>query len=96
MTIPVVPEKGVEFPLEILRAGDYDIVAVVNERFTSRPYPLRIVRPDLEAYGLESTLSGPHRKFDGENRQLSIPGRSSERSRDRRGFRASTVEGDRS
>ncbi len=96
MTIPVVPERGVEFPLEILSAGDYDIVAVVNERFTSDPYPLSIVRPDLEAYGRESTGPGPHRKFDGEKPQLSFPGRGSERSRDRRGFRAGREEGERS
>ncbi len=96
MTIPVVPEKGVEFPLEILRAGDYDIVAVVNERFTSRPYPLAIVRPDLKAYGRESTGPGPHRKFDGEKRRLSFPGRGSERSRDRRRFRVGRAKGERS
>ncbi len=81
--------------LEILSAGDYDIVAVVNERFTSGPYPLTIVRPDLEAYGRESTIPGRHRRFDGENLQ-SFPGRGSERSRDRRGFRAGREEGDRS
>ena len=96
MTIPVVPERGVEFPLEILRAGDYDIVAVVNGRFISGPYPLALVRPDLEAYGRESTMPGPHRTFDGENRRLSIPGRGSERSRDRRGFRSGRAKGERS
>lgn len=47
MTIPVVPERGVEFPLEILRAGSYHIVAVVNDRFSSPPYPLEILRPDV-------------------------------------------------
>lgn len=68
LTIPVVPEQGVEFPLEILTAGDYDIVAVVNERFSSGPYPLAIVRPDLEAVGTGSTIPGSHRTFDGETR----------------------------
>ncbi len=96
MTIPVVPEKGVEFPLEILRAGDYDIVAVVNERFTSRPYPLAIVRPDLGSSGGESTIPGAHRRFEGETRPLPLLGRGSERSRAWRGFRAGRKEGQRS
>jgi hypothetical protein len=47
LTVPIVPEKGVEFPLEILREGKYEIVAVVNERHASRPWPLQISRPDL-------------------------------------------------
>ena len=48
ITVPVVPERGVEFPIELLPQGDYGIVAVVNDRYRSRPYPLRVVRPDLE------------------------------------------------
>ncbi len=54
ITIPIVPEKGEpggaasEFPLELLPEGSYGIVAVVNGRHASRPYRLRIARPDLE------------------------------------------------
>ena len=47
ITVPVVPEKGVELPIENLPEGNYDIVAVVNGRFPSRSYSLRVLRPDL-------------------------------------------------
>lgn len=80
MTIPVVPEKGVEFPLEILHAGDYDIVAVVNGRFSSQPYPLAVVRPDIKAYRLDSTISGPHRTFEEQRGDPDAPDRIRERS----------------
>jgi hypothetical protein len=61
VTVPIVPEKGSgqipnapagtasEFPLELLAAGDYDIVALVNGRFRSAPYRLKVLRPDLQA-----------------------------------------------
>jgi len=47
ITVPIVPEAGVEFRLEMLEAGKYAIVAVVNGRHTSAPYALVIARPDL-------------------------------------------------
>jgi hypothetical protein len=47
LTVPIVPERGLEFPLEILAQGSYDIVAVVNDRYTSKPYQLRVLRPEL-------------------------------------------------
>ena len=47
VTVPIVPEAGVEFRLEMLEAGQYAIVAVVNERHESQPYSLVIARPDL-------------------------------------------------
>lgn len=55
-TVPIVPERNVEFPLEILDAGPYQIVAIVNDRFRTAPYQLTIVRPDLrpEPIPLES------------------------------------------
>ena len=48
LTLPIVPEKGVELPLEHLPPGNYSIIAVLNGRYTSKAYSLRIVRPDLE------------------------------------------------
>jgi len=47
VTVPIVPEAGVEFRLEMLEAGKYAIVAVVNGRHESPPYSLVIARPDL-------------------------------------------------
>ena len=47
LTVPVVPEKGVEFPLEMLAPGPYTIVAVLNDRYESGPYLVEVVRPDL-------------------------------------------------
>jgi hypothetical protein len=47
LTVPIVPEKGVEFPLELLQEGKYEIVAVVNARYASRPWSIQIARPDL-------------------------------------------------
>lgn len=47
LSVPVVPEAGVEFRLDVLQEGTYEIVAVVNERFTSPPVPLFVSRPDL-------------------------------------------------
>src|SRR5688572_27945970 len=47
VTVPIVPEAGVEFRLEMLEAGQYAIVAVVNGRHESQPYSLVIARPDL-------------------------------------------------
>ena len=47
LTVPIVPERGVELPLEHLAPGDYQIVAVVDERFTSAPYDVHVHRPDL-------------------------------------------------
>jgi hypothetical protein len=47
LTVPIVPEKGVEFPLELLEEGSYEIVAVVNARYASGPWSIRIARPDL-------------------------------------------------
>ena len=96
MTVPLVPEKGVEFPLEILRAGDYDIVAVVNGRFASPPYSLAVVRPDIRAYGLDSTMPGPHRTFDGEKRRFDVPDVGSERLRDRPSTRSGREGGEKS
>ncbi len=61
LTIPIVPERGdeknmtgSEFPLELLPAGDYSIVAVVNGKHISRPCPLRIERPDTRRPGLRA------------------------------------------
>lgn len=47
LTVPIVPEQGVEFRLEMLEAGQYSIVAVVNGKHASQPYPLVVARPDL-------------------------------------------------
>jgi len=47
ITVPIVPEAGLEFPLEVLAQGSYDIVAVVNDRYTSKPYSMRVLRPEL-------------------------------------------------
>jgi hypothetical protein len=58
ITLPIVPEKGLELRLDLLSPGSYSIVALVNGRFTSGPYPLRIVRPDLETWR-PSTRPGP-------------------------------------
>lgn len=38
-----------ELPVEALPEGQYEVVAVVNERFQSQPYSIRIVRPDLSS-----------------------------------------------
>jgi hypothetical protein len=55
ITLPIVPESRnsfnrqlgqtveiSEFPLHLLRPGEYEIRARVNERFVSRPYVLRV------------------------------------------------------
>jgi len=47
ITVPIVPEKRVEFTLEVLRPGPYRLAAVVNQRYRSEPYALNIVRPEL-------------------------------------------------
>jgi len=47
LTVPIVPEQGVEFPLEFLKEGKYEIVAVINERYASPPWSIQIERPDL-------------------------------------------------
>lgn len=49
LTLPIVPEKGVELPLEQLPEGEYNLVAVINGRHASAPYKLKIFRPDLGA-----------------------------------------------
>lgn len=47
LSVPIKPEPGLELPIEHLAEGTYQIVAVVNGRFSSRPYSLRNLRPDL-------------------------------------------------
>jgi len=49
LTLPIVPEQGVELPLEQLPEGEYNLVAVINGRHASAPYKLKIFRPDLGA-----------------------------------------------
>lgn len=47
LTVPIVPEAGLELPVEHLAEGAYDIVAVINDRFESRPCRMEVIRPDL-------------------------------------------------
>ena len=47
LTVPIVPQRGLELPIEYLAQGTYDIVAVVNGRFFSEPYKLKVLRYDL-------------------------------------------------
>ena len=47
ITVPVVPGISEEFPLDQLAEGTYELVAVVNGLFISRPYTLKVLRPDL-------------------------------------------------
>lgn len=57
MTIPILPERNdpnstaPDLPLKLLPAGQYEVVAVLNDLHTSRPCPLRIERPDLKLIG---------------------------------------------
>ena len=60
LSIPIVPERsspGVagEFPLAALARGEYGIIAVVNDRHTSAPYRLQVLRPDLTRIPLRRT-----------------------------------------
>ncbi len=41
-------QGGTEFPLDLLRAGNYHVVAVVNGRFASPAYRVKVYRPDLD------------------------------------------------
>jgi hypothetical protein len=47
ITLPIVPERGLELPLDQLAEGTYNLVAVINGRFSSRPCPVQVLRPDL-------------------------------------------------
>lgn len=57
MKIPILPERhdpnatASDFPLKLLPEGQYQIVAVINDRHVSRPCELRIERPDLQLLG---------------------------------------------
>jgi len=55
LSIPIVPERGIEFPLEQLVEGEYVITAVVNERHRSAPFKLAIERPDARVRYWDST-----------------------------------------
>ncbi len=62
-----LPNGSGEFPLALLAPGDYDVVAVVNDQFTSRPYRMKVARPDLHAARrspARSTMSPQHRRVD--------------------------------
>ena len=49
LSISVVPEVGSgEFPLGYLSQGEYEVVALVNDRHRSQPYSLKVFRPDLD------------------------------------------------
>lgn len=70
LSISVVPEIGSgEFPLSQLREGEYEVVALVNDRHLSSPYPLRVYRPDLNPHWQRrqaargSTERNLHRRF---------------------------------
>lgn len=72
ITLPIVPEtrrtpgpRGElltisEFPLAQLVEGDYEIRAVVDERFTSPPYRISVVHPSPAAWGPRA-VSASHR-----------------------------------
>jgi len=50
LTLPIVRGRGlggVELPLELLAEGTYGIVAVINGAYSSPPYTLKVLRPDL-------------------------------------------------
>ncbi len=50
VTLPVVPELGAEFELHLLAEGNYEVEALVNGRYRSEPYPLRVARPDVTRF----------------------------------------------
>lgn len=47
LTVPVVPEAGLELPVGSLPEGAYEVVAVINDRHESAPCRLQVLRPDL-------------------------------------------------
>jgi len=57
LTLPIEPERrdpnatADDIPLKLLPQGEYDLVAVLNGRHTSKPCRIRIERPDLKLLG---------------------------------------------